>query len=227
MLECQFRKFRITGVEEMTQVSGSQQHDAFAGLVRMTNPFELFDRWMADATDSEVNDPNAVALATADADGLPNVRMVLLKDVDDTGFVFYTNLESAKGLELERNPKAALCFHWKSLRRQVRARGAIEPVSAEEADAYFASRPRASRIGAWASQQSRPMEGRFALEKAIAGYGARFHIGAVPRPDHWSGFRLAPLEIEFWHNRPARLHDRIQFARASSVSSWSRQRLYP
>ena len=169
-------------------------HDAFAGLVRMTSPFELFDRWMADATDSEVNDPNAVALATADAEGLPNVRMVLLKDVDDAGFVFYTNLESAKGLELERNPKAAMCFHWKSLRRQVRARGSIEPVSAEEADAYFASRPRASRIGAWASQQSRPMEGRFALEKAIAGYGARFHIGTVPRPEHWSGFRLAPLE---------------------------------
>jgi pyridoxamine 5'-phosphate oxidase len=190
-------------------------------------PFELFANWLQDAKKKEINDANAMALATADADGLPDVRMVLLKDVDAEGFVFYTNLESAKGEQLAENSKAALCFHWKSLRRQVRVRGPIEPVSAEEADAYFNSRARDSRIGAWASKQSRPLESRFALEKAVAREAARFGLGEVPRPQHWSGFRLKPVSIEFWRDRPFRLHDRMTFRRDDFSSPWSITRLYP
>jgi pyridoxamine 5'-phosphate oxidase len=168
-----------------------------------------------------------MALATADADGFPNVRMVLLKDIDASGLTFFTNLESAKGRELAANPNAALCFHWKSIRRQVRFRGSVSSVSAEEADAYFSTRARGAQIGAWASAQSRPMDGRFVLEKAIARETARFGLGAIPRPDHWSGFRLAPVAIEFWVNRPFRLHDRLVFRRDDTSSPWSKQRLYP
>ena len=189
-------------------------------------PFRLFADWLADATKSEPNDPNAVALATVDADGMPNVRMVLLKGFDERGFIFYTNLESAKGQELLSSMKAAMCFHWKSLRRQVRLRGPVEIVSKEEADAYFTTRPRGSRIGAWASKQSRPLEGRFALEKAVAEYTARYAIGEIPRPEHWSGFRIVPQTIEFWHDRPFRLHDRIVFSRAAD-GGWEKTRLYP
>jgi pyridoxamine 5'-phosphate oxidase len=188
-------------------------------------PFRLFSEWLADATASEPNDPNAMALATVDAEGLPNVRMVLLKGVDDGGFVFFTNYESDKGRELLAHPKAALCFHWKSLRRQIRIRGAIVPVSAGEADAYFVTRARGSRIGAWASKQSRPLESRFALEKAVAAYAAKFAIGEVPRPDYWSGFRLTPVAIEFWKDGQFRLHDRVRFTREGQ--GWARARLYP
>ncbi|MEC9368069.1 MAG: pyridoxamine 5'-phosphate oxidase [Pseudomonadota bacterium] len=200
------------------------QADDFAAV---SEPFALFRDWMKDAEANEPNDPNAMALATVDASGLPNVRMVLLKDADESGFVFYTNLESAKGQELHGNPKAALCFHWKSLRRQIRVRGPVSPVASAEADTYFASRPKGSRIGAWASAQSRPLESRFALEKAVAKYTAKYGMGEVPRPPHWSGFRLAPVEFEFWHDRPFRLHDRIVFRRKDKSKDWTRQRLYP
>ncbi|MBL8587342.1 MAG: pyridoxamine 5'-phosphate oxidase [Methylobacteriaceae bacterium] len=190
-------------------------------------PFDLFRDWMAEAERSEVNDPNGMALATADADGLPDVRMVLLKGFDENGFVFYTNAESAKGRQLAANRQAALLFHWKSLRRQVRARGAVEEVTDAESDAYFASRPRDSRIGAWASQQSRPLESRFALEKAVAKFAARYAVGEVPRPAYWRGFRIRPIQIEFWHDRPFRLHDRIVFRRDAATGPWRKERLYP
>ena len=190
-------------------------------------PFTLFDAWLKDAAQHEINDPEAMALATVDETGLPNVRMVLLKGVSPSGFVFYTNYESAKGRELLGQGKAALCFHWKTLRRQVRVRGPVVPVSHEEADAYYTTRPRGSRIGAWASQQSRPLESRFALEKAVAAYTARYAIGEIPRPAYWSGFRLTPVEIEFWHNRPFRLHDRVQFRRTLAGEPWTKTRLYP
>ena len=190
-------------------------------------PFRLFADWMADAEREEVNDPTAMALATVDETGMPDVRMVLLKGVDASGFVFYTNLESAKGEELAAVPKAALCFHWKSLRRQVRIRGTVEPVSDAEADAYYASRPRQSRIGAWASKQSRPLESRFALEKAVARYAAKYALGDIPRPPHWSGFRIVPVAMEFWHDRPFRLHDRLVFQRSESGQSWTKVRLFP
>ncbi len=189
-------------------------------------PFRLFAEWLEDATKSELNDPNALALATVDTDGLPDVRMVLLKGFDEDGFVFYTNFESAKGREILSSMKAAMCFHWKSLRRQVRVRGPVEIVSDEEADAYYETRPRGSRIGAWASKQSRPLESRFALEKAVAEYTARHVIGAIPRPKYWSGFRLVPSQIEFWHDRPFRLHDRLVFTRTPG-SAWDRTSLYP
>ena len=196
-------------------------------FTEMAEPFALFEGWFADASASEPNDPNAMALATVDPDGLPNVRMVLMKGWDEAGFVFYTNSESAKGRELLTAGKAALVMHWKSLKRQVRARGPIEQVSDEEADAYFRSRPRDSRIGAWASKQSRPLETRFALEKAVAVNAAKYAIGDVPRPPHWTGFRIRPVEIEFWQDRPFRLHDRIVFRRSEPVGPWSKARLYP
>ncbi|WP_159947023.1 pyridoxamine 5'-phosphate oxidase [Rhizobium sp. 18065] len=192
-----------------------------------SEPFALFGAWLQDAQASELNDPNAVALATVDADGLPNVRMVLLKGFDSRGFVFYTNFESQKGQEILGQNKAAMCFHWKSLRRQVRLRGAVEIVSDAEADEYYASRPLGSRIGAWASKQSRPLEGRFALEKSVAEYTARYALGNVPRPPHWSGFRIVPQSIEFWHDRKFRLHDRIEFRRETSTGAWSKVRMYP
>ena len=188
-------------------------------------PFDLFDEWFAKAEAEEPRDPNAMALATADPDGRPNVRMVLLKGVDPTGFVFYTNFESQKGTELLANPNAALCFYWKSLQKQVRVQGPVTPVSDEEADAYFDSRARDSRIGAWASQQSRPMAGRFDLEKAVARYAAKYAVGSVPRPPYWSGFRLVPDRFEFWDERPFRLHDRLVFIRRDS--GWDTENLYP
>ena len=188
-------------------------------------PYRLFAQWLEDATASEPNDPNALALATVDADGLPDVRMVLLKGFDERGFVFYTNFESAKGTEILGSMKAAMCFHWKSLRRQVRVRGPVEQVSDAEADEYYASRARGSRIGAWASKQSRPLESRFALEKAVAEYTAKYAIGEIPRPPHWSGFRILPQSIEFWHDRPFRLHDRVVFTR--TADDWDKTRLYP
>ncbi len=192
-----------------------------------SEPFVLFDEWFALARTKEINDPNAMALATVDAHGLPNVRMVLMKEITPAGVVFYTNTESQKGKEIAGNPQAAVVFHWKSLQRQVRFRGPLTRVSDAEADAYFASRARDSRIGAWASQQSRPLEDRFALEKAVAREALRFGIGEVPRPPHWTGFRLTPLYIEFWQDKPFRLHDRLVFRRESPDTAFRTERLYP
>ena len=189
------------------------------------DPYALFAAWMEEATRSEPNDPNAVALATADAEGRPSVRMVLLKGVDARGFVFYTNAESRKGQQMLANANAALCFHWKSLRRQVRVEGVVERVTDAEADAYFESRARDSRIGAWASRQSRPMEGRWELEKRVAQYAAKFGLCHVPRPEYWTGFRVLPARIEFWTDKPFRLHERIEFLR--SGDGWTTQRLFP
>lgn len=189
------------------------------------DPWALFTAWMAEAEASEPEDPNAMALATADADGLPDVRMVLLKGYDPRGFVFYTNIESAKGEALARNPQAALVLHWKSRRRQVRARGPVTHVTLEEADAYFESRHRDSRIGAHASRQSRPLSDRATLEAEVAALAARYEDGPVPRPAHWTGFRIAPVSIEFWQDGPFRLHDRVRFTRAGE--GWGRSRLYP
>ncbi|MCP4934618.1 MAG: pyridoxamine 5'-phosphate oxidase [bacterium] len=190
-------------------------------------PFALFESWMKEAESTELNDPNAMGLATVDEQGMPNLRTVLLKNAHKTGFVFYTNLGSAKGAELQASGKAALNFHWKSLRRQVRLRGPVSLVSDEEADAYYASRARGSRIGAWASKQSRELESRFALEKRVAKFATKYAIGTVPRPQWWSGFRLIPLEMEFWHDRPFRLHDRLLFQRSDIDEPWMPARLYP
>ena len=189
------------------------------------DPIAQFQAWLAEAEKSEPNNPNAVALASTDAGGMPNVRMVLLKAVDAQGFVFYTNFESAKGAELLANPQAALCFHWKSLGRQFRVQGAVEAVSNEEADAYFASRAKDSQIGAWASRQSQALPDRFALEKAVAKYAAKHALGKVPRPEFWSGFRVLPQRLEFWRERPFRLHEREVFIREGD--SWRTEKLFP
>jgi len=191
------------------------------------NPLELFNVWLEEARKSELNDHNAVSLATVDADGMPNVRIVLLKDFDEQGFVFYTNLESAKGTEILAASKCAMCFHWKSRQRQVRLRGAIELVSDEQADEYFASRPRQSRIGAWASQQSRPMKGRGDLLSAIAKIGLKYPVGTIPRPDFWSGIRLKPASIEFWQAGEFRLHHRTVYQRDENTTTWTRTMLFP
>ncbi|KQZ01770.1 pyridoxamine 5'-phosphate oxidase [Pseudolabrys sp. Root1462] len=190
-------------------------------------PMRLFSAWLEDATKSEPRDPTAMTLATVDADGMPDARMVLLKSADEHGFVFFTNTESQKGQELAGSPKAALVFHWKSLNRQIRVRGVVERVTDAEADAYFATRPKQAQIGAWASQQSRPLESRLAFEKAVAINAAKYALGNVPRPPYWSGYRIIPSSIEFWHDRPFRLHDRIVFKRENPGAGWSKTRLYP
>ena len=192
-----------------------------------TEPFTRFGEALALATQSEPNDPTAMAVASVDAQGMPTLRMVLMKDYDVRGFVFYTNRQSAKGCELDASFKAAANFHWKSLRRQVRLRGEVEEVTLAESDAYFASRPRNSRIGAWASQQSQPMENRFALEKAVAVQAARFGLGEVPRPPHWIGYRIKPIYIEFWTDKPFRLHERIVYRRDQPQGDWAVTRLFP
>ena len=189
------------------------------------DPIALFNAWLAEAQANEPEDPNAVCLATVDGDGMPSARMVLLKSAEPSGFVFYTNIDSRKGRELAANPQAALCFHWKSLRRQVRVQGMVDRVPEADADAYFATRARTSQIGAWASQQSRPLESRFALEKRVASVAARFALGSVTRPPHWSGFRLRPRSIEFWRQRPFRLHDRTLYNR--QAEGWTTTMLYP
>ena len=194
-------------------------------LLSEADPTDLFNGWLAEALAKEPNDANAMALATVDESGLPDVRMVLLKEADARGFVFYSNLESAKGRQMASGPKAALLFHWKSLRRQVRIRGLVSAVSDAEADAYWATRARPAQIGAWASDQSRPLTDRLALEKKIAEMGLKFGLGKVPRPPHWSGFRVAPQAMEFWRDRPFRLHERLVFERAGD--GWTTHRLFP
>jgi len=209
----------------MTMETGGPLDDG--GIAASDDPFALFQNWMQEAEKSEPGDPNAMALATADGDGVPNVRMVLLKGVDANGFVFYSNAESIKGTELAVNPQAAINFHWKSLRKAVRALGPVTQVSDAEADAYFASRPKDSQIGAWASPQSRVMEGRFVFEKKLAEFGVKYALSKVPRPPHWTGWRITPLRIEFWRDRPFRLHDRLVYLRDSVDGTWRTERLFP
>lgn len=215
--------------------AGPQNPPTPAGnFAELEDPFTLFEDWFAEAAEHEVNDPNAMILATVDDDGLPNARVLLLKGVDEAaagagrGFTFYTNSESAKGREMTSHPRAAMVFYWKSLRRQVRLRGLVVPVGADEADAYFSTRPRGSQIGAWASTQSRPLESMEALNAAVEVATSRFpEEQPVPRPPHWSGFRLVPLEMEFWHDRPYRLHERVVFRRPRPEAEWQRARLFP
>ena len=212
-----------TKSDEYRDVAAKNSADIFD----RDDPFALFTEWMSAARDAEVNDSNAMSLATVDADGLPDVRMVLLKAVDEKGFTFYSHEDSAKGQQLKANGKAALCFHWKSLRRQVRVRGIVTAVKGAEADAYFASRARGSQLGAWSSDQSRPVDSRAALEAKVADTEARFGEGDIARPDFWYGWRVTPLQIEFWRDRPYRLHDRLLFARIDNNQSWTRTRLFP
>lgn len=222
-------------INKMSQATMTNTQPRPAGdFAERDDPFALFSEWFNDASDHEINDPNAMILSTVDDAGLPNVRTVLLKAVDGAdagpsrGFTWFTNYESAKGRELAANPRAALLFYWKSLRRQVRLRGPVKQVTAAEGDAYFASRQRGSQIGAWASQQSRPMANMAELEAAVTRTSEQFPDSApVPRPENWSGYRLTPVEIEFWHDRPFRLHERVVFRRENSEQSWARQRLYP
>jgi pyridoxamine 5'-phosphate oxidase len=209
----------------MTMEMGGPLDDG--GIAAGPDPFQLFDSWMKEAERAEPGDPNAMALATVGADGMPNVRMVLLKGADANGFVFYSNAESIKGGELAASPKAAINFHWKSLRKAVRAQGTVAQVSDAEADAYFASRPKDSQIGAWASPQSRAMEGRFVFEKRLAEYGLKYGLTKVPRPPYWTGWRVTPLRIEFWRDRPFRLHDRLVYARDNEAAPWRTERLFP
>ncbi|MGH1418411.1 MAG: pyridoxamine 5'-phosphate oxidase [Hyphomicrobiaceae bacterium] len=201
-------------------------------LSHANDPYDVFEAWLGEAQDSEPNDPNAMALATVDAGGLPNVRMVLLKGLDekganDRGFVFYTNFESEKGKELLASGKAGLLFHWKSLRRQIKVRGRVSPVTSAEADDYFETRPRGSRIGAWASDQSRPLQSREVLEAKVDELTKQYGDKPIPRPSHWSGFRVVPLQFEFWDDGEFRLHDRIVFHRSDVKDGWQRERLYP
>jgi pyridoxamine 5'-phosphate oxidase len=208
------------GMKHPSQLTFSDFPDA-------REPFAPFEAWMAEAKASEPRDPDAMALATVDADGMPNVRMVLLKGWGPDGFVFYTNRESAKGRELDAQGKAALTLYWKSLSRQVRMRGPVQPVTGAESDAYFSSRPRGAQIGAWASNQSQPLASRAELEAAVAGIEHKFASGPVPRPPHWIGYRLVPVYVEFWTEQPFRLHERIIFSRETPAAPWSRERLYP
>ena len=195
------------------------------GIPHSGDPFALFGAWFAEAKRSEVNDPNAMTVATCTPDGTPSARIVLLKDYDAQGFVFYTNKEGRKGRELRANPRAALLFHWKTLQRQVRIEGAVQDVTDAEADAYYGSRARVSRLGAWASDQSRPLPSRAELERRVAEHDARHPTDAIPRPPHWSGFRVVPAAIEFWQDMPYRLHDRRVYTR--TAGGWTTQALYP
>lgn len=221
------RDSRIPPSPSAEDYAAVQTANADEAAFERDEPFALFGDWLEEAKAREPNDPNAMALSTVDADGLPDSRMVLLKDFDADGFVFYSNAGSAKGVELAGQPKAALLFHWKSLRRQVRVRGPVESVTADEADAYFASRARDARIGAWASDQSRPLEGRFELERRVAEQALKFGVGEVPRPPQWTGWRVRPLQIEFWRDRAFRLHDRLQFRRETLDGAWTKGRLFP
>jgi pyridoxamine 5'-phosphate oxidase len=209
-----------TPIEHPTQLTSGDFAEA-------EEPLALFGSWFQEAVRTEPRDPTAMALATIDANGVPNARMVLMKGFDAQGFVFYTNVDSQKGQELDATHKAALLFHWKSLNRQVRLRGAVDRVSNEEADAYFGTRPRLAQIGAWASKQSAPLESRLAFERAVALHTARFAVGSIPRPPNWTGYRLLPLIMEFWEERPFRLHDRVEFRRSGFASPWHKTRLYP
>jgi pyridoxamine 5'-phosphate oxidase len=221
------RDIICAGFPFLSQRIGALNDLSIADFTKADDPFTVFKLWLDEATATEINDPEAMTLATVDANGLPDARMVLCKSVDERGLVFYTNIESAKGNELKGQPRAAALFHWKSLRRQARFRGPITQVSAAESDAYFASRPRGSQIGAWASQQSRPLAARGDLEAAVEAYERRFGTGDVPRPDYWRGFRLEPVEIEFWRDRPSRLHERVRFTRSAPSAPWEKRLLYP